>query len=102
VPQAPKVDGEWTCSLCMLQNSAAMTDKCSICEAPRPKPAGSAPSSITNLPLAPVRPPTAPIFALPAHLTQKKDDGSWECSACMLRNPATAVDTCLICDTKRS
>ncbi|RSH91868.1 hypothetical protein EHS25_009238 [Saitozyma podzolica] len=101
LPQAPKVDGEWTCAHCMLKQPAAMTEKCSICDCPRSKPAGLAPSSPTNLSQAPIRLPTAPNFALPPRLTQKKDDGGWDCPECMIRNPAMAVDKCLACEHKR-
>lgn len=36
--QQKKQDGgSWTCSTCMLQNPDSAKDKCTICEAPRPK-----------------------------------------------------------------
>ncbi|ORY33450.1 hypothetical protein BCR39DRAFT_557135 [Naematelia encephala] len=63
----------WTCSLCMLQNPVTATEKCTICEAPKPKPA-SAPA------------PAA----------------TWTCSLCMLQNPASATEKCTICEAPKS
>ncbi|ADV23987.1 hypothetical protein CNI04180 [Cryptococcus gattii WM276] len=35
--QKKQAGGSWTCSTCMLQNPDSAKDKCTICEAPRPK-----------------------------------------------------------------
>ena len=32
-----KIEGEWTCGSCMLKNPASETEKCQVCETPRPK-----------------------------------------------------------------
>ncbi|KZT65743.1 hypothetical protein DAEQUDRAFT_768579 [Daedalea quercina L-15889] len=34
---APKPEGSWTCSTCMCTNDAKVTEKCTVCEAPRPR-----------------------------------------------------------------
>ncbi|WVR00164.1 hypothetical protein IAU59_007306 [Kwoniella sp. CBS 9459] len=87
--------GPWTCSLCMLQNSASATEKCTICEAPKPssKPATLAPASVS-----------APFTGFGAGFGFKKAAGAggeWTCSTCMLQNPDSAKEKCTICEAKR-
>ncbi|KIL00760.1 hypothetical protein PAXRUDRAFT_129113 [Paxillus rubicundulus Ve08.2h10] len=71
--KAPTAAGQkWRCKLCDLENPATATDKCTICDAPRPAPTASA----------------APASA-------------WRCKLCELENPASSTDKCTICDAPR-
>ncbi|KAL5531729.1 hypothetical protein ACEPAG_4606 [Sanghuangporus baumii] len=125
VPIAASRDGQWQCPTCMLQNSASAVQKCSICEAPRPgaqKPKKLAVNGINgvNGVKTPVRvagknaspksssistnSPTVKTFDFAAAgLTPKAPvaDGQWTCSTCMLQNPATAIEKCIVCDSPR-
>ncbi|OCF44644.1 hypothetical protein I317_01531 [Kwoniella heveanensis CBS 569] len=84
----------WTCSLCMLQNPASATEKCTICEAPKPKAA----SSTSTVPSA----ASTPFNGFGAGFGPKKaEGGQWTCSTCMLQNPDSAKEKCTICDAKR-
>ncbi|WWC91702.1 uncharacterized protein L201_006648 [Kwoniella dendrophila CBS 6074] len=80
---------DWECGLCMLKNPASATEKCTICEAPKP-------------PTVPVS-SSAPSFgftpkATPASTGAGKE---WECSLCMLKNPASATEKCTICEAPK-
>ncbi|WVF72973.1 hypothetical protein IAT40_007791 [Kwoniella sp. CBS 6097] len=88
--------GPWTCSLCMLQNPASATEKCTICEAP--KPASSAPASTSA-----AAPASTPFTGFGAGFGPKKaaGGGEWTCSTCMLQNPDSAKEKCTICEAKR-
>ncbi|KAF8661285.1 hypothetical protein AX16_001384 [Volvariella volvacea WC 439] len=89
-PSAP-AEGNWTCSTCMLSNPPSATEKCTICDASKPKSSSSSSSTGGgfNWLAAGMKAPSAPA------------DGKWTCSTCMLSNPATAKDKCTICDTPR-
>ncbi|KAG5639084.1 hypothetical protein H0H81_007028 [Sphagnurus paluster] len=79
--------GTWTCSTCMLSNPATVTDKCTVCEAPKPEK---------------VDPPVKSFDWTAAGIKPTGDGGStWTCSTCMLSNPATATDKCTVCESPR-
>lgn len=79
--------GSWTCAECMLQNPDSATDKCTVCEAPRPdaKPAAPAAKGF-DWAAAGMKQPTAV--------------SGWACKVCMLQNPADAKK-CTVCDEPR-
>ncbi|KAH8093783.1 hypothetical protein BXZ70DRAFT_897202 [Cristinia sonorae] len=77
----------WECSLCMLKNPASAKEKCTVCDAPRrDKPAPA--SGSFNWTSAGVKPPTS-------------SADQWQCSTCMLQNPASAAEKCNICDAPK-
>jgi hypothetical protein len=87
-----KAAGEWDCDMCSLKNPASATEKCTICEAPKP---GAKPAAAKPAPM-----PTAPtggfnFGAKPAPA------GEWTCDTCMLKNPATATDKCTVCEAPK-
>ncbi|WVR07672.1 hypothetical protein IAU60_004714 [Kwoniella sp. DSM 27419] len=84
---APSASSEWTCNLCMLKNPASATDKCTICEAPKPKPTASA-----------AAPPSGSMFGFGA---PKPGGNEWTCNTCMLKNPMTATEKCTICEAPK-
>ncbi|CAK9782982.1 hypothetical protein CC85DRAFT_329080 [Cutaneotrichosporon oleaginosum] len=94
-----KPEGVWTCDVCMLQNTAADTVKCSVCEAPKPgsKPAASTPAASA--------PPAAPFvgfdFGGAGLKPPAKSAGEWDCDVCSLKNPATATEKCTICEAPK-
>ncbi|EIW72110.1 hypothetical protein TREMEDRAFT_72658 [Tremella mesenterica DSM 1558] len=79
---------EWTCDLCMLKNPASASEKCTICEAPKP---AKQPTS------------TKPSLAFGIGMDGKSGTkgGEWTCSLCMLKNPESAKDKCGICEAPR-
>ncbi|GJE91022.1 zf-RanBP domain-containing protein [Phanerochaete sordida] len=80
---------EWTCSMCMLKNPSAATEKCTICDAPRP---GAAPKAA----------PKSFDFAAAGMKAQPASSSSvWTCSTCMLQNPDSAKEKCTVCDAPR-
>jgi hypothetical protein len=76
----------WTCGTCMLSNPPAATDKCTVCDAPRP---GAASAGGFNWAAAGMKAPVKPAGE------------SWTCGMCMLSNPATAMEKCIVCDAPR-
>lgn len=80
---------QWTCDTCMLKNPATATEKCTICDAPRPGGAPKAAPKAFDWSAAGMK-------AQPAAAT-----GSWTCAQCMLQNPETAKEKCTICDAPR-
>ena len=95
--------GDWTCDTCMLQNAASATEKCTVCEAPRP---GAAPAKEeVKLAPKPMPPPAPEIKAFDwaaVGLKQNKiEGGSWTCGVCMLSNPADATEKCTVCESPR-
>ena len=80
---------QWTCGTCMLANPATATEKCTVCDAPRPGAASAAPASKE--------------FNWSAAGMKKPSSGGdqWTCGTCMLANPATATDKCTVCDAPR-
>lgn len=103
-PSAPSksaaADASWTCDLCMLKNPASATEKCTICEAPKPGAKAAAPSG-------PPAPPSVPSGAFsfgakPAAPAPKLiADGEWTCDTCMLKNPGSASEKCTICEAPK-
>ncbi|GMK56349.1 hypothetical protein CspeluHIS016_0301890 [Cutaneotrichosporon spelunceum] len=95
-----KPAGAWMCDVCMLQNTAADTEKCSVCEAPKP---GAKAAAAAAAPLVAV--PTAPSggfnFAGAGFKPPAKAAGDWDCGVCSLKNPASAIDKCTICEAPR-
>ncbi|ORX40584.1 hypothetical protein BD324DRAFT_606465 [Kockovaella imperatae] len=88
-PSAPASGGSsWTCDLCMLQNPATATEKCQICEAPKPtgKKADFGPLSGSKV---------------DSKADNAKSDADWTCSLCMLKNPGSVKEKCTICEAPR-
>lgn len=103
-PAASTNAGDWTCDSCMLKNSASATEKCAICEAPRP----GAESGVKTVKSAPksVPPPATEVkafdWAAAGIKPQPKNDGAhWTCGVCMLSNPPTATEKCTVCESPR-
>lgn len=116
-PAAPKPaaagGADWDCGLCMLKNPASATEKCSICEAPRP---GATPSA-SSKPAAPPAPPSVPAGGFSFGGSSSSSSaapkssfmfgkppaaaGEWECDTCMLKNPATATEKCTVCEAPK-
>ena len=97
------IDGNWTCSTCMLSNPASAMEMCTVCEAPRP--ATSSPSQKTketNASMGSVAPTSSNTFDWStAGIRPPSIGDSWTCSTCMLSNPASATEKCTVCDTPR-
>lgn len=91
---AQKSTDAWECSLCMLKNPASVTDKCTVCEAPRPGVSSPAPAAASSANSGPT-----PLTTAAAAL---KSADTWTCSLCMLKNPASATDKCTVCEAPRS
>jgi rubrerythrin len=74
--------GKWTCTTCGLNNPAAVTDKCTICDAP----AASKPAQ--------------KVFDWgAAGMKLPSDSGSgWTCNLCGLKNPGTQKTKCSVCE----
>ncbi|KII87179.1 hypothetical protein PLICRDRAFT_42829 [Plicaturopsis crispa FD-325 SS-3] len=86
-PAAP-ASSTWTCDVCMLSNPASATEKCTVCESPKNKPAAA--------------PAPAFDFAAAGMKVPSKPKGSeWTCGICMCSNPATAQEKCTVCESPR-
>ncbi|EPS94541.1 hypothetical protein FOMPIDRAFT_1026147 [Fomitopsis schrenkii] len=83
----PTPAGSWTCSTCMCANDAKATEKCAVCEAPRPG-APKAPAAAFNWGAAGIAKP-------------KAKEGSWTCSTCMCSNGAEVTEKCTVCEAPR-
>ncbi|KAM6178159.1 E3 SUMO-protein ligase RanBP2-like [Rhynchocyon petersi] len=91
-----KKEGQWDCSMCLVRNEANAVN-CVACQNP-PKP---------NQP--PTTAPVPPSFKFSTSDTSKasksgfegmfaKKEGQWDCSVCLVRNEASAVN-CVACQT---
>ena len=108
-PSTP-VAGEWTCTVCNCKTKDTL-NKCSVCEAPKPGAAASAPTSAPppkSPPMPALIPAPAPLKATPVAFNwaaaglkhPTKPAGTWTCSICTIDNkPET--DHCIACDTLR-
>ncbi|WVW86187.1 hypothetical protein I302_108228 [Kwoniella bestiolae CBS 10118] len=96
LPQAKASDVQWTCSTCMLKNPDSAKEKCTICDAPRPKPQAN--SSTTSSSGATGQ---GGFTGFGSGFGPKKQEGTWTCSVCMLQNPESAKSKCTICETPR-
>ncbi|KAF9221397.1 hypothetical protein BS17DRAFT_264713 [Gyrodon lividus] len=112
--KAPTASGQqWKCKLCGLDSPASATEKCTICDTPRPASTLSStflpvPSTLASS--APAPPPlSAPVgpvktfdwLAAGLALPPKPQSGTWTCSLCSLPNPASAIDKCTVCEAPR-
>ena len=100
-PAAQK-EGEWVCDECTLTNPASATAKCEVCDAPRPGVSDAATSAAASTSSAPAEPPKTFDWAaagLSKPAAQK--EGEWVCGSCTLKNPASALSKCSICDEPR-
>ncbi|OCH85505.1 hypothetical protein OBBRIDRAFT_310654 [Obba rivulosa] len=89
-PPPQPTAGTWTCSVCSLSNPAKATEKCTVCETPRPDAPKSAPAATSfNWAAAGMKPPPAPAA------------DTWKCSMCMLNNSAN-VSKCTVCEEPRA
>ncbi|TFK26241.1 hypothetical protein FA15DRAFT_667738 [Coprinopsis marcescibilis] len=84
----PTAASGWTCSTCMVQNPDSAKERCTACEEPRPGAAK-----------LPVAPPKA--FDWGAAGLKQPSASGWNCSICMLSNPASTTDKCNFCDSPR-
>jgi len=104
----PAAAGEWECTTCMLKNASTATEKCMVCEAPKPGAAPKAAAPPAALPTPPsggfsfgAKPaststPSGFSFgAKPAATSQ------WTCDTCMLKNPDSAKEKCTVCEAPR-
>lgn len=87
--QFTKKPGQWDCNVCEVRNEASASN-CVACQSPSPvaKSAEGAPVSS--------HPPAVAEFR--AQLS--KDDAMWDCTACLVRNKASASD-CIACQAPR-
>ena len=104
------VAGEWTCAVCNCKTKDTLS-KCSVCEAPKPGAAASAPTSAPppiSPPMPALIPAPAPLKATPVPFNwaaaglkhPTKPSGTWTCSMCTIDNKPEA-DHCIACDTLR-
>ncbi|KAJ3535271.1 hypothetical protein NM688_g7003 [Phlebia brevispora] len=85
-PPEKKAD-EWKCSDCMCSNPASATEKCTVCEAPRP---GAIKAT----------PPVSGFDWAAAGMKKPQNDNGWTCSVCMVNNKADAKK-CIACESDR-
>ncbi|KAF9784993.1 hypothetical protein BJ322DRAFT_1060813 [Thelephora terrestris] len=117
----PTNTGDWKCGVCELQNPASATEKCAVCDAPKPgAEKSSAPPSLLSMP----KPPSSPFVfgfgnnstmtAAPTNSASKGFDWNaaglklptaetdgWKCETCDLKNPTSAKEKCTVCDTPK-
>ncbi|TYJ54195.1 hypothetical protein B9479_005121 [Cryptococcus floricola] len=96
--------GSWTCGTCMLQNPDSATEKCTICEEPRPKSTSTPAPGPTPAPVAAPTIAATPFTGWGAGTGPKMSEGGegkWTCSTCMLENPGSATEKCTICETPK-
>ncbi|KAG8744620.1 hypothetical protein FRC10_009845 [Ceratobasidium sp. 414] len=88
-PPAPASD-QWKCGTCDCTSPASAT-KCTVCEAPKPTAAGSAPARATSFDWAAagIKPPST-----------GGADGQWECGTCNCMSPAGAAK-CTVCEAPK-
>ena len=112
----------WECGACMVKNKKEAA-KCISCETDNPKGVSSAPltSSFSFGQVAGTNPSQGTSFSFGTHFTSdtnshierkagfdwnssgfsaSTNDGSWTCSACMVKNPASGMK-CLSCETAK-
>ncbi|TFK39940.1 hypothetical protein BDQ12DRAFT_681496 [Crucibulum laeve] len=85
----PASTGGWTCLTCQLTNDSTATEKCAICEAPKPGASKS---------------PTPKVMAFDwaaAGMKKPASTGGWTCSTCQLANDSTATEKCAICEAPK-
>lgn len=87
---------EWTCDLCMLKNPSSATEKCTVCEAPKPGAKPAAPPSLPSVPSGGFS-----FGAKPSTSSAPSTGEQWTCDVCMLKNPSTAVEQCTICEAPK-
>ncbi|KAJ3569039.1 hypothetical protein NP233_g5315 [Leucocoprinus birnbaumii] len=90
-PPATSTAGEWTCDSCMLKNPASATTKCTICDAAKPVATAEAPKPT----------PSFDWSAAGMKPTSGPSAGEWVCNQCFLKNPASAMAKCTICDAAK-
>ncbi|XP_074210590.1 ranBP2-like and GRIP domain-containing protein 4 isoform X2 [Camelus bactrianus] len=88
-----KKEGQWGCSLCLVQNEAGVA-QCVACQNPRrqnpPTPAAPAP--------APAEVSKAPKSGLEGLFPKK--EGQWDCSVCLVPNEGSSA-RCVACQNPR-
>ncbi|XP_057413918.1 E3 SUMO-protein ligase RanBP2 isoform X2 [Balaenoptera acutorostrata] len=83
-----KKEGQWDCSLCLVQNEASAA-VCMACQNP-PASAAAAPASSETS--------KAPNSGLEGMFTKK--EGQWDCSVCLVRNEGSSTK-CVACQNPR-
>ncbi|XP_044071862.1 E3 SUMO-protein ligase RanBP2 isoform X2 [Siniperca chuatsi] len=83
--QFSKKPGQWDCDVCEVRNEASV-DKCVACKTPNPA------AKLTQG--APVASDLPAVSGFGADLA--KNDGQWDCNACLVRNDASAAE-CVSC-----
>nr|XP_031296863.1 ranBP2-like and GRIP domain-containing protein 4 isoform X2 [Camelus dromedarius] len=90
-----KKEGQWGCSLCLVQNEAGVA-QCVACQNPRrqnpPTPAAPAPAP------APAEVSKAPKSGLEGLFPKK--EGQWDCSVCLVPNEGSSA-RCVACQNPR-
>ncbi|KAJ4473598.1 hypothetical protein J3R30DRAFT_3707517 [Lentinula aciculospora] len=105
-PGGAGADAEWTCSDCMLKNSASAVSKCTICDAPRPSPSSNTTTNSASVAAvgATTSPFKAPIQSFNWGAAGLKPPepkaGVWDCSTCGLANPEKTMK-CEVCDSPK-
>jgi hypothetical protein len=107
IPKPKVVEGQWKCDTCDLQNPSTATEKCTICETPKPgaKPAPAAvPAALPTPPATGFSfgaKPAAPASGGFSFGAKPTPANQWKCSTCDLLNPSTATEKCTICETPK-
>ncbi|NWR28986.1 RBP2 ligase, partial [Tachuris rubrigastra] len=88
----PKKEGQWDCSVCLVQNEAKDVNCCS-CQSPNPQ-------NQPNMPIPTVQASPAPGFGSIADTSKPqkngfeglftKKEGQWDCSSCFVRNEGSS------------
>lgn len=98
IPKKASPTGAWSCGTCMLRNTAADTEKCHVCKAPKPGAKAAAPVG----PFPPLIPPPGGFnFAAAGFKPTAKSAGAWTCDTCMLQNPASETEKCKTCEAPK-
>ncbi|KAJ2401386.1 hypothetical protein GGI23_001429 [Coemansia sp. RSA 2559] len=89
--------GEWMCDVCELKNPDSAS-KCTVCDAARPAPKGTAPAPAPAPTAAPV--PVKSSWSQSVLSSVSSKSGEWTCDMCELKNPDSAAK-CTVCDAQR-
>ncbi|NXC46543.1 RBP2 ligase, partial [Penelope pileata] len=92
--------GQWSCSVCLVQNEAN-DETCRACQNPNPQSQPNVPASTAQAPPAPsfgsVADTSKPQKNTFAGLFAKKE-GQWDCNTCLVRNEGSSP-ACVACQT---
>lgn len=83
--QFNKKPGQWDCDVCVVRNEASSA-KCVACASPNPTAKSTQAAPVAS------KPPAVSGFGAEF----SKDDGMWDCNACLVRNDSSATK-CIAC-----